>query len=51
VAQLCEKVVIINRGHIVVDDALETLTKDMSLEQVFLTCITRTARKPRRRRH
>jgi len=41
VAQLCEKVVIINRGHIVVDDALETLTKDMSLEQVFLTCITK----------
>ncbi len=41
VAQLCQKVVIINRGHIVVEDALETLTKDMSLEQVFLSYISK----------
>lgn len=41
VAQLCQKVVIINRGHIVVDDVLDTLTKDMSLEQVFLACLTK----------
>jgi ABC-2 type transport system ATP-binding protein len=41
VAQLCQKVVIINRGHIVVDEALDVLTKDMSLEQVFLTYISK----------
>jgi len=41
VSQLCEKLVIINEGHIVVEDTLENLTREMSLEQVFLTYITR----------
>jgi len=41
VAQLCEKVVIINRGHIVVENMLAALTQTMSLEQVFLSYITK----------
>lgn len=41
VQQLCEKVVIINRGHIVIEDLLATLTATMSLEQVFLSYITK----------
>jgi ABC-2 type transport system ATP-binding protein len=41
VQQLCEKVVIINRGHIVVEDLLPNLTQTMSLEQVFLSYITK----------
>jgi gliding motility-associated transport system ATP-binding protein len=41
VQQLCEKVVIINRGHIVVEDTLPNLTQTMSLEQVFLSYITK----------
>jgi ABC-2 type transport system ATP-binding protein len=40
VSQLCEKVVIINEGRIVVEEALETLTRDLSLEQVFLQYIS-----------
>lgn len=40
VSQLCEKVVIINAGRIVVEDVLATLTQEMSLEQVFLRFIT-----------
>ena len=41
VQQLCEKVVIINRGHIVIGDTLPNLTQTMSLEQVFLSYITK----------
>jgi ABC-2 type transport system ATP-binding protein len=41
VSQLCEKVVIINEGRIVVDDTLANLTQQMSLEQVFLRYITK----------
>jgi len=41
VAQLCEKVVIIDDGQIVVEDALANLTREMSLEQVFLQNITK----------
>jgi ABC-2 type transport system ATP-binding protein len=41
VQQLCEKVVIINRGHIVVEDTLPNLTQTMSLEEVFLSYITK----------
>lgn len=40
VAQLCDKVVIINRGRIAVEDTLERLTAEMSLEQVFLNYIS-----------
>jgi ABC-2 type transport system ATP-binding protein len=36
VSQLCQKVVIINAGRIVVEDTLANLTQQMSLEQVFL---------------
>jgi ABC-2 type transport system ATP-binding protein len=36
VSQLCQKVVIINAGRIVVEDTLANLTQEMSLEQVFL---------------
>ena len=40
VGQLCEKVVIINEGRIAVEDTLADLTREMSLEQVFLRYIT-----------
>ena len=40
VAQLCDKVVIINRGSIAVEDSLSSLTEHMSLEQVFLKYIS-----------
>jgi ABC-2 type transport system ATP-binding protein len=39
VGQLCEKVVIINEGRIAVEDMLANLTRDMTLEQVFLRYI------------
>jgi ABC-2 type transport system ATP-binding protein len=39
VGQLCEKVVIINEGRIAVEDTLADLTREMSLEQVFLRYI------------
>jgi len=41
VSQLCEKVVIINVGRIVVEDTLANLTQQMSLEQVFLRFISK----------
>ncbi|MFN8628024.1 MAG: ATP-binding cassette domain-containing protein [Candidatus Binatia bacterium] len=41
VSQLCEKVVIINAGRIVVEDTLANLTQQMSLEQVFLRFISK----------
>jgi ABC-2 type transport system ATP-binding protein len=41
VTQLCEKVVIINEGRIAVEDTLANLTRDMTLEQVFLQYITK----------
>ena len=40
VQQLCDKVVIINRGRIAVEDSLESLTSAGSLEEVFLRYIT-----------
>ncbi len=40
VAQLCDKVVIINRGRIAVEETLSALTEDMSLEEVFLKYIS-----------
>lgn len=36
VEMLCDKVVIINKGEIKADDRLENLTKDKSLEEVFV---------------
>jgi ABC-2 type transport system ATP-binding protein len=41
VAQLCDKVVIINEGRIAVEDSFVNLTQGMSLEQVFLQYITK----------
>ncbi len=41
VAQLCEKVVIINRGRIVLEDSLASLTQGRSLEEAFLQAVTR----------
>ena len=40
VAQLCEKVVIINNGRIAVEDSIANLTRDLSLEEVFLRAIS-----------
>jgi ABC-2 type transport system ATP-binding protein len=41
VSQLCEKVVIIDEGHIAVEDTLANLTQEASLEQVFLRNIAK----------
>jgi len=41
VQQLCEKVVIINRGRIAVEDTMANLTRETPLEQVFLSQITK----------
>jgi ABC-2 type transport system ATP-binding protein len=40
VAQLCQKVVIINDGRIAVEDLIENLTRDLSLEEMFLRYIS-----------
>jgi len=39
VTQLCQKVVIINEGQVAVEERLDSLTKEMSLEEVFLRTI------------
>ena len=43
VAQVCDKVVIINDGRIVVEDQLANLTRGRSLEEVFIAAIGREA--------
>ena len=40
VSQLCEKVVIISAGRVVLEDTIENLTRDISLEQVFLRAVS-----------
>jgi ABC-2 type transport system ATP-binding protein len=46
VAQLCQKVVIINQGRIAVDGELAELTRNAPLEQVFLQYIARDEAAP-----
>lgn len=41
VAQVCEKVVIINAGQVVMEDMIENLTRSQTLEDVFLKAISR----------
>jgi ABC-2 type transport system ATP-binding protein len=41
VTMVCTKVVIINRGEIVLESSLKDAVKDKSLEQVFLECVSR----------
>jgi ABC-2 type transport system ATP-binding protein len=41
VAQVCDKVVIINDGRVVLEDDLRTLTAGRTLEEVFIDAITR----------
>jgi ABC-2 type transport system ATP-binding protein len=43
VSQVCDKVVIINDGRIVVEDMLANLTRGRSLEEVFIAAIGREA--------
>jgi len=40
VSQICDKVVIINEGRVICEDSRENLTRDSSLEEVFLRLIT-----------
>jgi ABC-2 type transport system ATP-binding protein len=40
VAQVCEKVVIINAGRVVIEDMIENLTRSQTLEEVFLKAIS-----------
>ena len=41
VVQICQKVVIINEGRVVVEESIETLTQGASLEEVFMRYISR----------
>ena len=52
VSQICEKVVIINEGQVVLEEDMATLTRNASLEDVFLRSDRhrqRGSRGPRRR--
>lgn len=40
VSQVCDKVVVINEGRVICEDSRENLTRDASLEEVFLRLIT-----------
>jgi ABC-type Na+ transport system ATPase subunit NatA len=40
VAQVCEKVVIISAGRVVMEDMLANLTQGQTLEEVFLKAIS-----------
>ena len=40
VTMVCTKVVIINRGRIALEDQVEKLVRERSLEQVFLECVS-----------
>jgi ABC-2 type transport system ATP-binding protein len=40
VAMLCSKVVIVNRGRVVVEGPLSQISRDKSLEQVFLESVS-----------
>jgi ABC-2 type transport system ATP-binding protein len=40
VAMVCSKVVIVNRGKVVVEGALSQISRDKSLEQVFLESVS-----------
>ena len=40
VSQICDKVVVINEGQVICEDSRENLTRDASLEEVFLRLIT-----------
>jgi ABC-2 type transport system ATP-binding protein len=40
VMQICQKVVIINEGRVVVEDQIENLTREMPLEEVFMRFIS-----------
>lgn len=46
VAQLCQKVVIINQGRVAVEESLATLTQGASLEEVFLRYVGRDVATP-----
>ena len=41
VSMVCKKVVIINQGQIILEDTLTNLTKEKSLEQVFIECVSK----------
>jgi ABC-2 type transport system ATP-binding protein len=41
VQQVCERVVIISSGHVVIESDIKSLTKDRPLEEVFIDAITR----------
>jgi ABC-2 type transport system ATP-binding protein len=41
VAEVCEKVVIINQGRVAVEDSLDELTRGRSLEQAFMEAVSR----------
>jgi len=46
VMQICQKVVIINEGRVVVEDQIENLTREMPLEEVFMRFISGPAAAP-----
>ena len=40
VSMVCNKVVIVNRGTVVLENSLSELTKNRSLEEIFLDCVS-----------
>ena len=40
VSMVCSKVVLVNRGRVVIESSLSDLTKDKTLEEVFLSIVT-----------
>jgi ABC-2 type transport system ATP-binding protein len=43
VMQICQKVVIINEGRVVLEDQIANLTREMTLEEVFMRAISTSA--------
>jgi ABC-2 type transport system ATP-binding protein len=40
VSMVCNKVVIVNRGRVALEESLESLTRNKSIEQAFLECVS-----------
>src|SRR6185295_14962660 len=49
VSQICEKVVIINEGRVVLEEDMSKLTRGESLEEVFLRSIAKESHTPEAR--
>ncbi|MFO0416046.1 MAG: hypothetical protein ACK5Y6_02040, partial [Pseudomonadota bacterium] len=41
VSMVCDKVVIVNRGRVVIEGNLDQITRDKDLEQIFIESVSR----------